>query len=90
MILYDKMRQMLLQTATAIFITKCDKSLLQNASGCLLQNATVLLQIAESYCKLRRLLQKCVSTGIKELVVKQEKIPSRLFSFDCFRFSKFI
>ena len=27
------------------FITKCDKSLLQNASGCLVQNGAVLLQI---------------------------------------------
>ena len=52
------------------FITKCDKSLLQNASGCLLQSAIVLLQIAavvtncnnfitkcDSYFKMRRLLQ---------------------------------
>ena len=43
----------LLQNATDIiikcdsyFITKCDKSLLKHKSGCLLQNATVLLQIA--------------------------------------------
>ena len=43
----------LLQNATdmitkydSYFITKCDKSLLQNASGFLLQNATVLLQNA--------------------------------------------
>ena len=52
------------------FITKCDKSLLQNASGFLLQNTTVLLQNAtvikncdnfitkyDSYYKMRRLLQ---------------------------------
>ena len=43
----------LLQNATDLttkcnnyFITKCDRSLLQNASGFLLQNATVLLQNA--------------------------------------------
>ena len=67
----------LLQNATDIitkcysyFITKCDISLLQNASGFLLQNATVLLQNAtvitkcddfitkcDSYYKMRRLLQ---------------------------------
>ena len=35
----------LLQNATDI-ITKCDRSLLQDASGFLLQNATVLLQNA--------------------------------------------
>ena len=52
------------------FITKCDKSLLQNALGFLLQNATVLLQNAtfiancddfitkcDSYYKMQRLLQ---------------------------------
>ena len=52
------------------FITKCDRSLLQNATGFLLQNATVLLQNAavitkcddfitkcDSYYKTRRLLQ---------------------------------
>ena len=52
------------------FITKCDKSLLENASDFLLQNAAVLLQNArlitkcgdfitkcDSYCKMRRLLQ---------------------------------
>ena len=51
-------------------ITKCDRSSLQNASGFLLQNATVLLQNAtdittcddlitkcDSYYKMRRLLK---------------------------------
>ena len=67
----------LLQNATDIitkcdsyFITKCDRGLLQSASGFLLQNATVLLQNAmvitycddyitkcDSYYKMRRLLQ---------------------------------
>ena len=67
----------LLQNATDVitkcnsyFITKCDRSLLQNASGFLLQNVTVLLQNAtvitncdsfitkcDSYYKMRRLLQ---------------------------------
>ena len=42
----------LLENATDIitkrdsyFIIKCNKSLLQNASGCLIQNGAVLLQI---------------------------------------------
>ena len=39
------------------FITKCDKSLLQNASAYLLQNATILLQNATIYYKMRQLLQ---------------------------------
>ena len=40
------MRQILLQNATAICmtVTKCGKSLLQNASGFLLQNVTILIQ----------------------------------------------
>ena len=73
MIHYDT----LLQNATDIitkndnyFITKCDRSLLQNASDFSSQHATVLLQNAtvittcedfitkcDSYCKMRRLLQ---------------------------------
>ena len=40
----------LLQNATDI-ITKCDRSLLQNVSGFLLQNATVLLQNATVIAK---------------------------------------
>ena len=67
----------LLQNATDIItkcngccIAKCDRSLLQNASGFLIQNATVLLQNVtvttncdnfitkcDSYYKMRRLLQ---------------------------------
>ena len=67
----------LLQNATDImtkcdnyFITKCDRSLLPNTSGLLLQNATVLLQNTtvmtnyhdfitkcNSYYKMQRLLQ---------------------------------
>ena len=51
------------------FVTKCDRSLLQNESDFLLQNATVLLQNVtvitsddfitkcDSYYKMRRLLQ---------------------------------
>ena len=73
MIHYDS----LLQNATVIiikcdsyFIRKCNRSLLQNPSGFLLQNATVLLQNTtvitkyddfttkrDSYYKMRRLLQ---------------------------------
>ena len=47
----------------AAAISKCDRSLLQNASGFLLQNATLLLQNTtvitkgNSYCKMRHLLQ---------------------------------
>ena len=68
----------LLQNATSRFIIKCDKSLLQNASAFLLQNATVLLETTtvitkyadfitgcNSYCKLARLLQNAsVQSGI--------------------------
>ena len=49
----------LLQNATDIitvcnnyFITKCDRSLLQNTSGFLLQNATIFLQKRDIYYKM--------------------------------------
>ena len=63
------MRQLVYYTMRQKFITKCDRSLLQNASG-FLQNAAVLLQNAivitkcddfikkcDSYYKMRHLLQ---------------------------------
>ena len=43
------------------FITKWDKRLTQNASGCLLQNATVLLQIATVITKAVDFITKCDS-----------------------------
>ena len=39
---YYKVRQVLLQSATAIFITKCDGLLLQSATAFLLQSATAI------------------------------------------------
>ena len=42
------------------FITKCDKSSLQNASDCLLQNATVLLPITTAITKCINFITKCV------------------------------
>ena len=41
-----KVRQLLLQSATAYFITKCDGLLLQSATGFLLKSPTILLQSA--------------------------------------------
>ena len=68
--LFYKMWQKFITNYGCYFITKCDKSLLQNASGFLLQNATVLVQNVtvitncdnfitkcDSYYKMRRLLQ---------------------------------
>ena len=57
----------LLQSATDItncescFITKCDRSLFQNASGFLLQNATVLLQYATVITDCGDFITKCDS-----------------------------
>ena len=58
----------LLQSATDVitkrdgyFITKCDRSLLQNAAGFLLQNATVLLQNATVITKCEDFITKCDS-----------------------------
>ena len=73
MIHYDTLLRIATDIITiwaSYFITKCGRSLLENASGILLQNATVLLQNAtvitncddfitkcDSYHKIRRLLQ---------------------------------
>ena len=46
---YYKVRQVLLQSATAFFITKCD--------GLLLQSATSVITKCDRYYKVRRLLQ---------------------------------
>ena len=58
---YYKVRQVLLQSATAFFITKCDKCYYKVRQ--LLQSVTILLQSAtgitkcDDYYKVRRLLQ---------------------------------
>ena len=72
---YDTLQQNATDIITKLdnhFITKCDKSLTQNASSFLLQNATVLLQNAlvitkcGSYYKVRRLLQ---NTSVHSLIL---------------------
>ena len=51
MTVYYKMRYILFQNATAILLSKCDRNLLQNVSGFLLKNATVLLQNVTAFTK---------------------------------------
>ena len=51
------MRQVLLQSATPFFITKCDGLLLQSATAFLLQSATSVITKCDRYYKVRRLLQ---------------------------------
>ena len=72
MTVYYKMRQILLQNAIAILLHKCDRSLLQNAPGFLLQNAAVIAKCDDfitkcnSNYKIRRLLQTAlVQCGLK-------------------------
>ena len=48
---YYKVRQVLLQSATAFFITKCDGLLLQSATAFLLQSATGVITKCDSYYK---------------------------------------
>ena len=48
---YYKVRQVLLQSATAIFITKCDGLLLQSATAFLLQSATSVITKCDGYYK---------------------------------------
>ena len=56
---YYKVRQVLLQSATAFFITKYDGLLLQSATAFLLQSTMVC------YYKVRRLLQSATSVITK-------------------------
>ena len=62
MALYYKMRQILLQNATAI--------LLQNASGFLLQNATVITK-CDICCKLRQHICQDLKSYISIIFIKQ-------------------
>ena len=61
MTVYYTMRQILLQNATTILFAKCNRSLLQNASGFLLKNATVLLQNATVITNCDDFVTKCDS-----------------------------
>ena len=74
---YYKVRQVLLQSATAFFITKCDGLLLQSATAFLLQSATSVItkcdryyKVWQFYYKVRQVLQsatiitKCDSTPL--------------------------
>ena len=58
MTVYYKIRQMLLQNATAILVQNAT-SLLQNASAFLSQNATVLLQNATVITNCDNFIRKC-------------------------------
>ena len=70
---YYKVRQVLLQSATAFFITKCDGLLLQSATAFLLQSATSVItkcdrcyKVWQFYYKVRRLLQSAtVHSGVQ-------------------------
>ena len=75
---YYKVRQVLLQSATAFFITKCDGLLLQSATAFLLQSTTSVItkcdryyKVWQFYYKVRQVLQsatiitKCDSTEYK-------------------------
>ena len=61
---YYKVRQVLLQSATAFFITKCDGLLLQSATAFLLQSATSVVTKCDRYYKVRLLLQSATVHGL--------------------------
>ena len=64
------MRQVLLQSATAFFITKCDGLLLQSATAFLLQSATSVITKCDRYYKVRRLLQSAtVHPGLVDFAI---------------------
>ena len=60
------MRQLFYYKMRQNFITKCDKILLQNVIGILLQNVTVITNYVDfitncdSHCKMQRLLQNAL------------------------------
>ena len=51
---YYKVLQVLLQSATAFFITKCDGLLLKSATAFLLQSATSIITKCDDYYKVRQ------------------------------------
>ena len=59
MALFYKIRQILLQQAT-YFITKRDKMSLQNVSGFLFQNGTVITKCDDIITKMQQLLRNAV------------------------------
>ena len=56
---YYKVRQVLLQRATAFFITKCDGLLLQSATAFLLQSATSVITKCDRFYKMWQFISKC-------------------------------
>ena len=94
LIYYDSLSQNATDTiikSDSYFITKCDRSLLQNESGFLLPNATVLSQNAtvitncdgfvtrcDSYYKMRRLLQTAAVHTLFYFPLKLGKLYSSL------------
>ena len=81
---YYKVRQVLLQSATAFFITKCDGLLLQSATAFLLQSVTILLQSAtvitkcDDYYKVRQYTPSGISV-ILHMIRKPNSIIALLF-----------
>ena len=61
---YYKVRQVLLQSATAFFITKCDGLLLQSATAFLLQSATSVVTKCDRYYKVWQFYYKVQSATI--------------------------
>ena len=68
---YYKVRQVLLQSATAFFITKCDGLLLQSATACLLQSATSVITKCDRYYKVRRLLQSVTVHSDTNILIRE-------------------
>ena len=72
MIHYDALLQNgtdIITKCDSYFVIKCDKSLLRNASGFLLQNATVLLQNATVITFIMRLLLHIATVHLGKVLV---------------------
>ena len=81
---YYKVRQVLLQSATAIFVTKCDGLLLQSATAFLLLSVTSVITKCDRYYKVRRLLQSAtVHTSLVNILNWAQYLLKRKFLRNC-------
>ena len=74
---YYKVRQVLLQSAKAFFITKCDGLLLESATAFLLQSATSVITKCDRYYKVRQLLQSATVQTVQWALVSAPPPRSR-------------
>ena len=86
-----KMRQMLLQNATAILLQNATGVYYKNASGSLLQNATVIIKYDVYYKLWQSKLNKAVKKNVHQSFLTSILVSRYLFVYSCLiASSKFI